>query len=175
MPKRGGGVAIYVKEKWVPYVTVYPAGTIITGDYETLSLKIDKPGFKKTFLCVTYKPPKGKIENCLDFFQGLFNNRDIVRREKWILGDFNVNLQARNEPNALLVNRFLKDNSLKQLINSHTRLSNKGGSCLDWIITDCPYISEYGILDELLSDHFSTYVVRKKSVRRYVKNGKQSE
>ena len=162
IPKRGGGVAIYVKTRWVPFVTVYTLGTIITGDYEVLSIKIDKPGFRKSFISVVYKPPKGKIENCLDFFQGLFIDRDIYKREKWILGDFNINLQARNEPNALVVNRFLRDNSLKQLINTNTRLSNKGGSCIDWIITDCPYISESGILDELLSDHFSIFVLRKK-------------
>ena len=162
VPHRGGGVAIYVKDNWVPFVTIYNAGTKITGDYETFTLNIDKPSFRKSFLCVTDKPPKGKIEKCLAYFQELFSERDILQREKWILGDFNVNLGTRNEMNALLVNRFLKDNGLKQLINNHTRLTHNGGICLDWIITDCPYISQSGILDELLSDHFSIYVVRKK-------------
>ena len=172
VPRRGGGVAIYVRKKWVPFVSIYKVGTIITGNYETLSLKIDKEGFRKLFLCVTYKPPKGKIENCLTFFQGLFNDREIIRREKWILGDFNVNLEARNEPNALLVNRFLKNNSLKQLINTHTRLTNKGGSCLDWILTDCPYVNQCGTLDELLSDHFSIFAVRKKDREKIHKKWK---
>ena len=173
IPKRGGGVAIYVKAKWVPFVSVYTPGTEITGDYETLSLRVDKPGSRKTFICVTYKPPKGKIENCLNFFQGLFNDREIHKRERWVLGDFNVNLQARNEPNSLLVNRFLKDNSLSQLISSHTRLSNKGGSCLDWIITDCLYVKESGILNELLSDHFSVFAVRKKDREKIWKKWKK--
>ena len=69
----------------------------------------------------------------------------------------------------MLVNRFLRDNSSKQLINTHTRLTNAGGSCLDWIITDCPYISHSGILEELLSDHFSIFVIRKKERERVCK------
>ena len=87
---------------------------------------------------------------------------EIRKREKWILGDFKVNLENRNSPDALLVNKFFKDNSLKQLITSHTRLTNKGGSCIDWIVTDSSYIYQSGILDELLSDHNSIFVVRKK-------------
>ena len=135
-------------------------------------MKIDKPGFRKLFVSVTYKPPTGKIQKYLDYFQDILSNRDILRREKWILGDFNVNLELRNEPNAILVNRFLKDNVLKQLINVHTRLTPRGGSCLDWIITDCPYVSHSGILDELLSDHFSIFAIRKKEREKVCKKWK---
>ena len=172
IPKRGGGVAMYVKTKWVPYISVYEAGTTITEHYEALSIQIDKPGYRKTFLSVIYKPPNGKTENCLSFLQNCLDNREVFKREKWILGDFNVNLQARNEPNSLLVNRFLQNNGLKQLINVSTRISGRGGSCVDWIITDCPYISDSGILDELLSDHFSIFVVRKKRLEHVDKKWK---
>ena len=60
----------------------------------------------------------------------------------------------------------------QQLINNHTILTHNGGSCLDWIITDCPYISRRGILDELLSDHFSILVVRKKEREKVCKEWK---
>ena len=161
-----------IREKAFITVTVHVAGMQITKDYETLSLKIDNPNFRKLFLCVTYKPPKGKIDQCLTYFQEILNNREISRREKWILGDFNVNLELRNEPNALLVNRFLKNNSLKQLITTHTRLTHKGGSCLDWTITDRLYIEQSGVLDKLLSDHFSIFAVRKKEKEKVCKKWK---
>ena len=169
VPNRGGGVAIYVKDSWARYVTVYSEGTIITRDYEILSLKINKPGFRKLFITVVYKPPTGKIQQCLTYLEQLIATRDIRKREKWVLGDFNVNLGIRNTPESLLVNTFLKDNSLKQLIIEHTRLTNRGGSCIDWIITDCPFVKESGILEELLSDHFSIFVVRKKDREKTVK------
>ena len=163
VPRRGGGVLIYVKQCWVPYISICVEGTIISGDIEILSLKLDKPRFRKLYISVVYKPPRGKIENCLNYFENLFLSRDIGNRERWILGDFNVNLEIRNSPDTIRVNRFLKDNSLKQLITSHTHLTHRGGSCIDWIITDCMYVKESGVLDELVSDHFSVFAIRKKN------------
>ena len=174
VPRRGGGVAIYVKESWAQYTTVNIEGTIITGDYEILSLKVNRPGFRKLSMSVVYKPPHGKIQNCLSYIEQLFSLREIRKGEKWILGDFNINLEARNTPDALLVNKFLKDNSLKQLVTEHTRLTSRGGSCIDWIITDCPYIKESGILEELLSDHFSIFAIRKKKRERVIKKWKST-
>ena len=92
--------------------------------------------------------------------------------ERWILGDFNVNLEIRNSPEALLVNTFLKDNNLKQLITVHSRLTKRGGSCIDWIITDCPYVKESGILEEVLSDHFSIFAVQKKNREKIIRKWK---
>ena len=172
VPKRGGGVAIYVRDCWVRYATVCVEGTIITGDYEVLSLKINKPKCKKLLISVVYKPPNGKIHKCLNYFEQLMAIRENRKREKWILGDFNVNLENRNAPEAIQVNTFLKDNSLKQLITAHTRLTNRGGTCIDWIITDCPYVKNSGILEELLSDHFSIFAIRKKNREKITKKWK---
>ena len=108
----------------------------------------------------------------MNYFELLFARREYRKREKWILGDFNVNLENRNTPEVSLVNRFLKDNSLKQLITTHTRLTNRGGTCIDWIITDCPYVKSSGILDKLLSDHFSIFAVRKKNCEQVIKEKK---
>ena len=121
------------------------------------------PTVKKNIFSVVYKQPNGKIQECLNYFELLFARREYRKREKWILGDFNVNLENRNTPEVLLVNRFLKDNSLKQLITMHTGLTNKGRTCIDWIITDWSYVKSSGILDKLLSDHFSIFAVRKKN------------
>ena len=117
-------------------------------------------------MSVVYKPPRGKIGECFKFIEYMLANVEIKKREKWILGDFNVNLEKRNTPDAMLANTFFKENSLKQLINGHTRLTNKGGSCKDWIITDSPYISQSGILDELLSYHYVQYICCSKEGER---------
>ena len=163
IPKRGGGVAIYVKNCWVPYVSLFKEGTKITENFEVISLIVDKPSFRKLLICATYKPPTGKIDKCLQFLEYLCNENMLKNREKWLLGDFNLNLENRNAPDVLLANRFFKDNGLKQLITTHTRLTNRGGSCIDWILTDCPYVSHSGTLDDLVSDHFTIFSIRKKA------------
>ena len=46
IPKRGGGVIIYVKCTLSKYIKLYNPGTIISKDYEIISLLLDKPGIK---------------------------------------------------------------------------------------------------------------------------------
>ena len=79
------------------------------------------------------------------------------------MGDFNMNYLVRNNQDIMNVNRFLKEYNLSQIITSCTRLTNRGGTCIDWIITNCQYIEKCGVLNDLLSDHFPVYVSRKKT------------
>ena len=79
---------------------------------------------------------------------------------------------TRNAPIVTIVNRLLKENGLRQLILEPTRLTNRGGSCIDWIIINSEYVNNSGVMDELLSDHFPVFVVRKKS-REIVKKIKK--
>ena len=52
--------------------------------------------------------------------------------------------------------------TLSQLIQCPTHLTNRGGTCIDWIITNSLYVNSSGVLDDLLSDHFPVFVIRKK-------------
>ena len=56
----------------------------------------------------------------------------------------------------------MHENNLKQYIRDMTRLTNRGGTCIDWVITSSSYVNGSGILDDLLSDHFPVYAIRKK-------------
>ena len=162
IPKRGGGVAIYVKEKWSTYTTVFDNATVITRDFESICLVVKKPNNRCMSILCIYRPPTGSIDKLVNFFTE-FLNLDIIRRtEIWILGDFNINSLVRNHPDVMKLNKVIRENSLKQLIHQPTRLNYRGGTCIDWIITSSEYISQSGVLDDLLSDHFPIYTVRKK-------------
>ena len=50
IPKRGGGVLIYVRNHWTPYVTICPEAMQITQDYECIGLHVSKPNNRKMFL-----------------------------------------------------------------------------------------------------------------------------
>ena len=85
------------------------------------------------------------------------------------MGDFNVNILLRNNPDVVKVNRFLRAKGLYQYIQQSTRLTAKGGTCIDWVISDSLYISEYGVLNDLISDHYPVFVIRKKERERVIK------
>ena len=130
---------------------------------ESIGLYIQKPNNRKIFILCIYKPPTGSFDTLLDFLKIVLDDPVVKDSEVWILGDFNMNFTIRNNPNIMSINRFLKENNLQQLINEPTRLTNRGGTCLDWIITNCRYVSSKGVLNDLISDHFPVYAVRKKS------------
>ena len=83
--------------------------------------------------------------------------------EIWILGDFNIDFLRRDDNNTVKLTSFIKKLGLSQLINGITRPNVKSGSCIDLILTDCKFINENGILNDLISDHYSIYCIRKKT------------
>ena len=155
-------VYVYVSNKWTDYVNVIREATVVTKDYEIISITIDKPKFKKLFISCVYKPPKGKIDELYKFMTDIVNRFQSKKYEIWILGDFNTDFLKRDEINIIRTFRFLKKLGLKQLIDAVTRPNKKNGSCIDWIITDSYFVKDSGILDDFVSDHYSVYCVCKK-------------
>ena len=58
-------------------------------------------------ICV-YKPPTGKIENCIKFLKEIVSDSKLSKREIWILGDFNVDILKRNDPRVITIQEFVK-------------------------------------------------------------------
>ena len=125
-----------------------------------------KPDLKKILIACIYKPPKGKVDNCIKLLTDLVNRFQNTNYEIWLLGDFNIDFSRRDDVNTVKLNRFIKNLDLSQVIDGITRPNTKGGSRLDLIITDCKYISDSGILNDLIADHYSILSVCKKKRER---------
>ena len=169
IPVRGGGVIIYVNNRWSPYVCVVEEYTIITRNFECITLRVQKPNNRAMYIMCMYKPPTGSSEALITFLKDFVNIPHVSRSEIWILGDFNMNYLIRNNLEIMNINKFLKEYNLIQLITLPTRLTNRGGSCIDWIITNSQYVDKGGVLNDLLSDHYPIYVVRKKPREKVIK------
>ena len=96
----------------------------------------------------------------------LVHQYQVLNYELWLLGDFNIDMLKRSDSGTVSVVNFLKSHGLRQLIDTVTRPNKKKGSCIDLIITDCTYISESGVLNDYVSDHYSIFCVRKKPCER---------
>ena len=162
----GGGVCIFVSKKWYEFTQVIDEGTCITSDYEIISLEISKPNFRKLFVACLYKAPKGNVEKCLSYLKKLVQKYQRLKFEIWILGDFNVDMLKRDDLHTVQVLSFVKKQGLKQLIKDITRPNKKGGTCIDLIMTDSIYISDFGVLNDFVSDHYSVFCNRKKPRER---------
>ena len=162
VPKRGGGVIVYVKSKWAKFIRIFNPGTVITRDYEIITLLLDKPGMKHMSISCVYRPPMGIVDSIIVFLMSLLDHRTVLGREKWFVGDFNIDFLKRNSNKMNPIKHFLKECGLRQIICEGTRFTQYGNTCIDWIITDCDYIDTNGVLNDLLSDHFPVFVNRKK-------------
>ena len=157
----GGGVLIYVNNKWVSYCTVFAPGTLSTVDIEIITLKVDKPNFKTFFVSTVYKPPKGDSTKCMNSISEIIALNPTC--EFWILGDFNVDYLKRNVCSTKKVLNIVRRNGLDQLIKSVTRPAIGKGTCIDWILTNSEFVSLSFVSNHLISDHYPVICVRKKS------------
>ena len=157
-----GGVCIYLNNIWANYSSILNECTKVTQDFEIVTVITTRPNHRNFVTICVYKPPKGKLTSCIEFLNSILSRRDIARREIWILGDFNTDLLKRNDSNTVAIQAFAKKNGLTQCINSVTRPNVRGGSCIDLIMSNCLFVSESGVSDDMISDHLSVYCIRKK-------------
>ena len=95
-----------------------------------LRVNHNNSGYYRSSTCI-YKLPKGSVDRCITFLKSIITSPQINNRGRWVIGDFNMNIELRNTPEVLAINGFLKDNSLRQLITAHSRLTSTGISCID--------------------------------------------
>ena len=67
VPKRGGGVIVYIKCKWAKYVRKFEFGTVVTPDQEIISLILNKTGVRHMLISCVYRPPTGDIDKLVLF------------------------------------------------------------------------------------------------------------
>ena len=104
----GGGVCIYIGTPYMHFAEKVNEHSKVTMDYEIITVTISKPNFRKLLIICVYKPPTGKIDRCINFLKLILANPENTKREIWILGDFNVDILKRNEPNVVLLQGFAK-------------------------------------------------------------------
>ena len=174
----GGGVCIYVGKKFKDFACAWKLGTEVTQDYEISTVLISKPKFRNLALVCVYKPPKGKISKLVEFLKTIMSHPDLKKREIWILGDFNVDWLKRDAHDTIALKALCKNYGLTQYMDRITRPNKKGGSCIDLVMTNSNFVKEYGILDDVISDHYTVFCIRKKAremkemVSRVVRNYK---
>ena len=161
---KGGGVCIYLADKLAAYCAPVSNLSKCTSDYEIICLDITKPGLKFMTIICLYRPPTGKIKPCIEYLKTVFLN---CKSEIWILGDFNIDFLDRASIPRSNFQSLFTNYGLKQIIHNVTRPTNKSGSCIDWIVTNSPFIEQCGVSDDFISDHFTIYCIRKKNREKH--------
>ena len=163
-PKKGGGVAVYIKNDLLCSGETFANYNITSNDIECLWLEIKMKNTRNIVIGVIYRPPNGNVQVFTERLTDIANDITTVNNiDLFILGDFNINYLEKNSAEFKLLRNFENLTNLKQYIKSPTRKEN----CLDLIYTNCDFVSKAGVYEMLLSDHELVYISKKKSKTTY--------
>ena len=77
------------------------------------------------------------------------------------MGDFNVDTRSRNSAKFKHLVAFTRRNKLRYLNTKPTYYHPHGKSTLDHVYTNCPHVSECGVINDMYGDHAPVYVIKK--------------
>ena len=168
-PKRGGGLAIYVKKDLSKFTKILGELSSVSHNLEQLWISIEKPNVSTKIIANIYRPPNSKLPECLkELSNSATNAQDLFKHELVIVGDFNVNYNLRHSAAFKQLKNFERNFNLLQLINTSTRQNgrSKNATCLDLIFTNMNHIISSGTLDISISDHLPVFLIKKKQKQK---------
>ena len=167
-PKKGGGLAMYVKEGIQFSDTKYEGMNVSCKDLEMQWISVKVNHIRPILVVNVYRPPQGDYKKCCNLITEAFNRADLnVTSEVYICGDFNIDYADSKSPPAKELTFTMKALGLTQVINSPTRTHFRNGmaksSLLDMIFTNSEHVKAAKTLDLNLSDHLAILVTCKKT------------
>ena len=161
-PIKGGGLCIYVLDKYVDYITVLDEMSCINADIEQLWLKLCISNVKQKCIGCIYRPPKGNIARGISNIRSSLDKIYEFNTEIIISGDFNINYNLRHADSFKLLKDLEHDFDLIQIIEKNTRITRNSSTRIDLIFTNVCHIMECGTLVNTISDHEAVFLVKKK-------------
>ena len=161
--KKGGGICCYILENLCASYSEFETLNVSSRDIEILWISLTIPNCKKIIVGNIYRPPQGNVKKFCDTIDDkleIIKNSQRNNYEIFILGDFNINYKINNNQDTKQLKWLEQKANLKQIIKDITRFSNNN-SCIDLILTDSLFLSDFGTLNVNLSDHEMIYVTRK--------------
>ena len=162
-PKKGGGLAIYVKKSCKLTPMSDETLNISRPDCELQRLEFCSQVQKNIILYNIYRPPSGSVEAFVELLSGSIENEvGFAVKESVLLGDFNVNYLTKRTPDTKKLISWQNRHGFTQQIRTHTRNSKSSRSLIDLIMTNMDYCTSAGVIDLHLSDHQPVYMIKKK-------------
>ena len=160
--KRGGGIIVYVENTLSFDIIDGDMFNVSKNDVELTTLCIKRPHTRRLYLLSIYRPPTGKVKNCITTLENSLKFLPHIDKSDIFLGgDFNINYQKYRQDNTKKLKHFAIQHQLTQYIKESTRpLQND--ATIDLIFSNCSHVQYAGTLSWNLSDHIPVIVNIKK-------------
>ena len=100
---RGGGVSVFVKEKFSSRLLPEFCFSNLNIEICTVNVKIDNTNF---IILGIYRPHSGTVEEFNSILSDIFDNRVISNKKIFLLGDININILDQNLESELFLNHL---------------------------------------------------------------------
>lgn len=155
--KKGGGICVYIKDKFDTELIL----SRIDGNLEVLGVKFRSNNSGRIDCFTVYRPPKGNINLAIEGLHNIATQWGSV--DKMIVhGDFNIDYSNNLCKWSKKLKEWEVKYSLTQLVKHHSRISLHSKSLIDLCFTNVRHINSSGLINMNLSDHFATFIIRKK-------------
>ena len=163
IPKKGGGLMIYVKKGSNLTPISDEALKLSDPNCELQRLELCSEVQKNILLYNIYSPPAGNVETFTELISDSIEGEiRLGDKELILLGDFNINYLAKRAPDTKKLVGMQNKFGLTQQIKSHTRSSKTSRTMIDLIMTNMDYCTSAGVINLHISDHQPVYVIKKK-------------
>nr|CAH7717452.1 unnamed protein product [Callosobruchus chinensis] len=144
---RGGGVGLYISNSLK--FKIIPSSS----DIEQLWVSIHTS--MRDIICgVVYRPPLQELVNFLDHLELSFAKALGISKHVFCLGDFNVDYANPGTSSYNLLEQFMENFEVAQLITDFTRVSENSSTLIDLILTTSRcLVSDSGVQNCHFSDH----------------------
>ena len=171
LPKRGGGLANFIKNSIKYSDTKYEELNVSCKDVEMLWVALEIDNLRPIVVVTIFRPRQGDSKRCNSIINNAFERANLKdNAEVFMVGDFNVNFSYKQAIKTKELDFMAKLLGLKQVIKSSTRTSFRDEikleSQLDLIFTNSDHVAEAKTLNYNISDHMAVLVtsLRKKRV-----------
>ena len=167
-PNCGGGIGIFIDEKYKDYEILTDESVFIPHVYESMWVKIKMKNGPDKIIGNIYRPnsaPRADLQLAIEthnnILENILNNRKHSKCEIHICSDFNINMlnfetheQTNDYINSLISKSFIP------LITMPTRIKHQSATLIDhiWSNKMCDKYRS-GILINSISDHFPVFYV----------------
>lgn len=159
--KRGGGIAIYVKDEF--NVVTWSHLNVSDKNTEALSLSCKLGNHKRLNVTAVYRPPGGNVQSTLDKVETIVTLiRQSTSGDTIVIGDLNIDVLSDNAYSKK-ISQFANTCRIEQLIKDPTRITNKSVSLIDHLYTNSSHCSMSGTLNFNITDHLPVFCALKKS------------
>ena len=101
---------------------------------ESQWVSIKQPNSRTILIGNVYRPPQGNIETFIQVLEDILTSMDLSKIELFIMGDLNIDILEKKNPNKKKLLELIKTFGLRQLIKTPTRYSKDKNSCITVIL-----------------------------------------